>query len=142
MTEKDKKVMKMMKLMKTDISFQDQAVGIAKAIGSSFGISDEELSDVLRDGFIEGYFKILDMDGLMSMVAPSYSTAFSEEEIDEMIVMFSTPVYQRFIAKTPEIMIDLVPIMGTWMANRMTEIEEYIEKFVEKMDKEDWQKED
>ena len=141
MTEKDKKVMKLMKLMKTDISYQDQAIRMVKAMGSSFGISDKELSDVLRDEFFEGYFKILDIDGLMSMSVPSYSSVFSEEEIDEMIVLLGNPVYQRFIAKTPEVLMDLVPIMSIWMDNRVTAINEYIEQFVKKIDKEDWQKE-
>ena len=139
MTEKDKKAIKMMKLMYSDADLIDQVLPIAKALESTLPTS--EFNDELRKEFFEGYLKLMDIEDLISTVAPSYSKAFSEEEIDEIIVLFENPVYRLFVSKAPEIAIDFAEIMGVWMANRMPAIDEYVNKFVEKMDKEDWQNE-
>jgi len=142
MTEKEKKILTMLKLMKTNESIKNQVLSLTHSLDSVFTVDkDSNITDDLKDKFLEGYLDLWDFDGLMELLSPTYDKCFSETEIDEMIELFSTPVYQRFVEMQPEILGDFANIMGTWMANRMPVAEEYVNKFVEEvMDKEDWQK--
>jgi len=140
-TEKEVKIQKMLKLMKTDKTFKDQSLMLAKSMSESFG-KEMVFDPEVQEKFLAEYFDLLDVDGMMEIVAPSYDKCFTEEEIDDMLVLFASPVYQKFVEKTPDLVKDFMEVISLWLSNRMPKIEKFIEEFMTELDKEDWKQDE
>jgi len=134
MEEKDKKVLKMLRAMCLDMSFKDLAMSIISKIDNRH--SGSHLTTEQNDRLLSGFFDIMDTDGFMKELVPAYEKVFSDEEIDQLIGLFESPVYKLFIEKYPLVTNEAVGIMNEWMSDRKDKLEGYIETFIdEEVDK-------
>ena len=60
----------------------------------------EELKNIYRDWFTTD----IDRSLIKSKMVQVYANAFSKKEIDEVIIFYQTPLGQKFLKKSPELM--------------------------------------
>ena len=66
-------------------------------------------------------------DGLLELVAQIYTEIFTDEEVDELVSIYSSPTFQRLLELTPEIHKRTM----TFVVDRMDEIPAQVEEKVE-----------
>ncbi|OGM98282.1 MAG: hypothetical protein A2649_03260 [Candidatus Yanofskybacteria bacterium RIFCSPHIGHO2_01_FULL_41_26] len=66
-------------------------------------------------------------DGLLELVAQIYTEIFTDEEVDELVSIYSSPTFQRLLELTPEIHKRTM----TFVVDRMDEIQAQVEEKVE-----------
>lgn len=78
----------------------------------------EPLLEALQTVY-EGY--LADRDSLYNQFARIYAIRFSEEELQQIVDFYSTPVGARLLEQNPSINQDLTTILGIWSRNTSNE---------------------
>jgi hypothetical protein len=67
---------------------------------------------------------ILDWEKLRDQIADIYVQVFTEDELNELIRFYQSPVGQKLLEKTPEIMQKSVEIVQTILQDKLSEFQE------------------
>lgn len=110
-------------------SFEGKAVKLIKlTAGQQFDIMTEPIVEMVPEEDREAFKKELaeSTQGLYKKMATVYTESFTEEEIDEILEFYATPIGKKMVAVTPELTkkgmeigqawgMELQPLMAKYM---------------------------
>ncbi len=83
---------------------------IAKQMISSY---KEEYTNV-DDKFWDDFLAEIDADGMAKIVVPIYDKYFTEEDIDQIIIFYKTPIGKKMLELSPKIYIEAMEAGKLW----------------------------
>ena len=94
---------------------QISGVDNPEAIEVGFKMGAEMVRELTADG------------GPMKEIIPIYAKYFSEDDILQLIAFYETPLGQKMIEVTPQLMMDSMQVTMRWMQSKIPEMQEQLQ---------------
>jgi hypothetical protein len=85
---------------------------------------EQEAANDTKKELMDWCSDILDWEKLRDQIADIYVQVFTEDELNELIRFYQSPVGQKLLEKTPEIMQKSVEIVQTILQDKLSEFQE------------------
>jgi len=128
MTEKEKKIIELFGVIRIEDTIKQICMAMVQSIDSTQESLTGESCDIPEKLYDE-IFEVMELQDLMYLYAPVYAKYFSEEEIDQLIEIHKSPVYQKLLSHTADIINGTNEINNVWFGNRTEKLIEVVEKY-------------
>ncbi len=68
----------------------------------------------VEEKFWDEFLKEIDVDGMTKIIVPIYDKYFTEEDIDQLIIFYKTPLGQKMLELHPKISLDAMEAGKIW----------------------------
>lgn len=116
---KDVKALRILRLQGMDRQFEIARDHLRAAM-EQLDVPSEDMG--LINEILQSFTDPSSVAEFKEIFAPSYSARFSEQEMDELIDMMGSPVYQKFLETQPEITREVMEESLNWAHDRMMPI--------------------
>lgn len=93
----------------------------------SAGLSESDVA--LLTSLVGAIFGPESQSEYREIIAPSYVSRFSEKELDDLINIANSPVFQKYTSLQPEIREDVSPKISDWVQKKIVPmLEEFVRR--------------